>query len=435
MTSTCLARAPHQLVITREEWEAAMRPLLAEPGGLAVGRVRWLQTERERRLLVERVEAVDRAVTGDRFPPLADWCAFYVGSAESNVRSARALLAQLRPKASQTVAAVVIDPGARGVHLPAWDGAVYLGEDRVIPLDGLRVVGPGMLRVSRDPIGDLAAEAGSRDDQTALRYGRLEGAVGLSVARRLREASVTLIGAGRNGSAMAFQLASLGVRTMRLVDGDRLGPENLDAMPGLAVADVGRPKVFALADRLLLLRPDLRVTCLDGPLSGEPMVAALRRLPADLIVTAVDSDTPRMAASHLARETLTVHLDVGTSVTRDESGELLLAGDVRLLMPGAGCVSCVGGLADPEATLYELYAPPETLRRGRRLAWHEQRAGSLVSLNAITVGTAVQAWLDLLAGRVRTSYWHRLRWLPGEGIRADSAPVDAGEDCPYCRRV
>jgi len=257
----------------------------------------------------------------------------------------------------------------------------------------------------------------------------------MQVARRLRDASITLIGAGRNGSAMAFQLASLGVRTMRLVDGDRLGPENLDAMPGLAVADVGRPKVLALAERLLLLRPDLSMTCLAAPLTGEPMVAALRRLPADLIVTAVDSDTPRLAASLVARETLTVHLDVGTSVTRDESGEMLLAGDVRLLLPGAGCVSCVGGLADREATLYELYAPPKTLRRGRRLAWHEERAGSLVSLNAITVGIAVQAWLDLLAGRLRTSSWHRLRWLPGEGIQADSAPVGAGEDCPYCRRI
>jgi hypothetical protein len=153
--------------------------------------------------------------------------------------------------------------------------------------------------------------------------------------------------------------------------GDTLGPlglENLDAMPGLAVADVGQPKVLALAERLLLLRPDLRVSCFDAPVTDACVGAALRRLPAEMIVTAVDSDTARLAASLLARETLTVHLDLGASVTRDASGQVVLAGDVRLLFPGTGCVSCVGGLADRELTFYELFAPPHTLRRGRPLA-------------------------------------------------------------------
>jgi len=435
MTDNRVITAPHQLVITRRAWEAALRPLLAQPGGFAVGRMRWLATEQDRRLLVEGVELIDRVPSGDRFPPLADWCVFHVSSAERDIRSARELLARLRPKASQTVAAVVVDPGGNVAQSPNWDGAVYMGEGRVIGIAGLRVVGPGMLRVEREPVDDLPAAAGSSHDDSAVRYSRLEGAVGMPVVQRLRQAAVTLIGAGRNGSAIAFQLASLGVRTIRLVDADTLGPENLDAMPGLAVADLGRPKVTALAERLLRLRPDLSVSRFDAPLTDGRVAAALRRLPADLLVTTVDSDTPRLAASLLARETLTVHLDVGTSVTRAAPGEMLLAGDVRLLLPGSGCVWCVGGLADREATLYELSAPPKTLRRGRPLAWHQERAGSLVSLNAIAVGVAVQAWLDLLAGRLRTSCWHRLRWLPGEGIQADSGLVSAGEDCPYCRQI
>ena len=161
--------------------------------------------------------------------------------------------------------------------------------------------------------------------------------------------------------------------------------------------------------------------------------SALGRLPADLIATAVDGDTARLAASLVVRRGLTVHLDLGTSVTRNGSGHTELAGDVRLLLPGSGCVACVGGLADREETLYELLAPPNVLHRGRRLAWHQERAGSLVSLNAIAVGTAVQTWLDLLDGRLRTSCWHRLRWAPGEGLQTHSAPVSAAEDCPFCR--
>ncbi len=204
-------------------------------------------------------------------------------------------------------------------------------------------------------------------------------------------------------------------------------------MPGLALADVGRPKVAALAEGLLRLRPDMAVTCFDAPLTDPAVIMALRRLPADLIVTAVDNDTPRLGAALLARETLTAHLDLATSVTKDESGGMQLTGDIRMLLPGAGCVACVGGFADREETLYELLAPPGTLRRGRPRAWHEQRAGSLVTLNAIAVGIALQLWLDLLTGQLRSSYWHRLRWVPGEGLETHHGPVSAAADCPFCR--
>jgi molybdopterin/thiamine biosynthesis adenylyltransferase len=423
---------PHRLVITRAAWEAGLRPLLARPGGFAVGRMRSLSAEREQRLLVERVEVDDRLPTGDRFAPLDDWFVLHVATAGRVTGVALELLARLRPKASQTVAALVVASGGQD-DSSGWDGAIRLHGGQVRLLDGLQIVGSGMLCVDREPVAELPGGIDGSGGDDGLRYSRLTGAVGARVARRLRSAAVTVIGAGRNGGAAALQLAALGVRTLRLVDADLMGLENLDAMP-LAIADVGKPKVTALAARLRALRPDLVVSCFAAPTSAQQMIAAHRRLPADLILTAVDSDTPRLAASLLSRETLAVHVDLGTHVARDASGAMRLSGDVRLLVPGAGgCVACVGGLADRDQTLYELFAPPGSLHRGLPSAWHEQRAGSLVSLNAITVGVAVQAWLDLLAGRLAASCWHRLRWTPGEGLQSHAALVSAAEDCPFCR--
>ena len=83
---------------------------------------------------------------------------------------------------------------------------------------------------------------------------------------------------------------------------------------------------------------------------------------------------------------------------------------------------------------YQLSAPAGALERGRPLAWHEERAGSLVTLNSIVVGVAGQRWLDLLAGKLRTSYWHRLRWLAGSGLETDFGSVGAADDCLFCRR-
>jgi hypothetical protein len=195
---------------------------------------------------------------------------------------------------------------------------------------------------------------------------------------------------------------------------------------------VGRPKVHAVGRLLAAFRPDLQLSCVACSAIDADVVELLRRNRSDLIVTCVDDDTARMAASLIARETLTVHLDAGTSVQADEAGGRQITGDARLLLPGEGSVACVGGLADLDATLYEIAAPPGSLRRGVEQPWHEQRAGSLITINGMTVNAAVQCWLDLLAGQIRTSFWQRLRWTPGSGLEAHAGPVGAGEGCAYC---
>lgn len=412
-----------ELVIPREAWESAGRSLLLDPGQLATGSLRVNQTNTAHELLIDRLELVRELPTGDLRPPLDDWVVFRVEASVAGAESSADFIHRLRPRASQRVIVVSL---LRGHDRQAWDGAVF-EEGRVFPLSGLRVVGPGALHLERHPTPDEELTK-----VQAARWSRTVGAVGSRVFERIRRATVTLIGAGRTGSMLAFHLTALGVGRLRIVDGDRLGIENLDAMPGLAVTDVGRPKATALGHRLREFQPDLAVTCCDKSYIDPQLWKSLRGQRSDLIVTCVDNDTPRLAASLQARRELTPHLDVGTSIQPSENDEQTMTGDVRLLLPGSGCVSCVGGLQDPVATLYELSAPPGSLRRGRSRAWHEERAGSLISLNSMTVGIAVQTWLDLLAGTLNSSYWHRLRWEYGAGLMVDAGAVGADDDCRFC---
>src|SRR5262249_47105391 len=129
----------------------------------------------------------------------------------------------------------------------------------------------------------------------------------------------------------------------------------------------------------------------------------------DLIVTCVDQDAPRLAAAMLANRWGKVHLDIGTGIMETESGRRAGA-DIRLLLPGEACVVCLGGLGNLEEARYEVAAPYGALRRGRRLAWFEQRAGSLITINQVAVNLGIQVWLDLLAGRLTGSRWCRLEW-------------------------
>ena len=89
--------------------------------------------------------------------------------------------------------------------------------------------------------------------------------------------------------------------------------------------------------------------------------------------------------------------------------------------------------ADPEQTLYEFAAPPGSMHRGEPVPWHAQRAGSLVHLNAVTVGVAVEAWLSILRGETG-SVWQRLTWDATGHLTWDAAAVSSDPECPFCGR-
>lgn len=409
---------PWRLVAPEAAWSAAVRPLLVTLDALAVGAVRIHETRTARELLVERLTVTNQPTLGSERAPLEDWIA--VAVRPSPAGAAAPLVARLAPMRYQTLTLLVVGADA-GVNW--WAGVWTNGA--WTPIHDVRLVGAGMLRLGANaPLVDVERR----------RWSRTLGAVGPAVFAKLHDATATLVGAGRNGSLLALQLASLGVGRLRLIDPDALALENLDAMPGLAESDVGRAKTAALADALHRLRPDLPLTIVNRPITDR-QAADLLRERSDLLVTAVDHDTPRLAVAMAARQPLTVHLDVGTSVQHlpDATGAATLAGDVRLFLPGAGgCVACVGGFADPAETWYDLHAPAGSLRRQMRPAWNQQRAGSLISLNSITVGAAVQLWLDLLAGRIRTSHWLRISWNPETGVTTDAARVSGEKGCKVC---
>lgn len=428
---------PWRLVILRAAWEQAVRMMLLDREQWAVGGLDWNPTTSARELLADKLELTREPPSGQPLAPLADWLTIRIlpQGTSLQARLVDEIAASLHPRRTQRLVLVVLDGNRR----TTWDAAIYR-ENHCERLDDLRIVGARMLRLSRETDREDSAAttpAEGLPGRSEVRSSRTSGALGPHVARLVRRSSVTLVGAGRTGSMLAFQLAGLGIERLRILDRDLLGEENLDAMPGLAVADLGEPKVVALARRLLEFRPDLSLTTLVAAVQGEAATRFLRER-ADLLVTAVDNDTPRLAVSRIARQTLTVHLDVGTNIQRRAAPagstriDFEITGDARLLLPALGCVACVGGLLGLAEAQQDLAAPPGSL--GRRIArpWHAERAGSLAAINSLTVGAAVLMWLDLLAGRQRTSFWQRLAWTPN-GLESHASPVGPNDLCPFCR--
>jgi hypothetical protein len=222
----------------------------------------------------------------------------------------------------------------------------------------------------------------------------------------------------------------LGVRKLVLIDEDRDELHNLDATFGLTPIGLGRPKVLNRMDVLKSMRPDdLEVEALPHSVLHPLAAEALRDV--DLIVTCVDRDAPRLAAALAARRWCKVHLDIGTGIFGAGAARQL-GGDVRLLLPGDACVVCVGGLRNLEEARYEVAAPVRALRRGQRRDWHEERAGSLVTMNQLAVNFGIQSWLDMLDGAVIRSLWCRLEWT-SEGLPIVHFSRMTPTGCEICR--
>ena len=84
--------------------------------------------------------------------------------------------------------------------------------------------------------------------------------VGEAGQARLRAASVLVIGAGGLGVPVLQSLASAGIGSITVVDGDRVEASNLHRQPLYGIADLGRPKAEAAVERLAALNRDVRLT-------------------------------------------------------------------------------------------------------------------------------------------------------------------------------
>lgn len=83
--------------------------------------------------------------------------------------------------------------------------------------------------------------------------------VGAAGQERLAHSSVLVIGAGGLGCAVLSGLAGAGVGTIAIVDDDHVEAANLHRQPLYDLADIGRPKVEAAAERLAAYNPSIRL--------------------------------------------------------------------------------------------------------------------------------------------------------------------------------
>src|SRR5947199_2804184 len=125
--------------------------------------------------------------------------------------------------------------------------------------------------------------------QEVQRYSRhlIMPEVGVEGQKRLKAASVLLIGAGGLGSPLGLYLAAAGVGRIGLVDFDVVDFSNLQRQVLHGTPDVGRLKLHSARDRLQAINPEVKVDLYETRLAAANALTLLA--PYDLVIDGTDN--------------------------------------------------------------------------------------------------------------------------------------------------
>ena len=132
-------------------------------------------------------------------------------------------------------------------------------------------------------------------DRTAL-------LIGMEKVKRLRKASVLIVGIGGVGAVAAEMLCRAGIGHMDIVDGDRIEASNLNRQLPALVSTLGRYKTALVAERLENINPDLDLRSHTVYLQHDSIPELLDSRQFDCILDAIDTPTPKIQLAQAAVE-------------------------------------------------------------------------------------------------------------------------------------
>ncbi|KAF3996842.1 HesA/MoeB/ThiF family protein [Glaciimonas immobilis] len=111
--------------------------------------------------------------------------------------------------------------------------------------------------------------------------------IGLSGQQKIKNARILIIGVGGLGCPAALYLAAAGIGTIGLVENDVIEESNLHRQILFGNLDVGRKKIHAAADKLLLLAPQLNIEKFPVRLTQENAVEIISKF--DIVIDSTDN--------------------------------------------------------------------------------------------------------------------------------------------------
>lgn len=245
------------------------------------------------------------------------------------------------------------------------------------------------------------------NDDQLLRYSRhiLLDELGIEGQQRLGASHALVIGAGGLGSPVALYLATAGVGTITIVDGDTVDLTNLQRQIAHNLSRVGEPKARSAAQTMLAINPDVRVHALHERADAARL--ALLIADADVVIDCSDN----FATRHAVNAACVAH------------GKPLVSG-AAIGFDGQLSVYDTRDAAHP---CYACLFPPDAVFEEVRCA----TMGVFAPLVGIIGSMQAAEALKLLAG-VGSSLAGRLQMLDARSMEWTEIAMARTPDCPVC---
>lgn len=246
------------------------------------------------------------------------------------------------------------------------------------------------------------------NDDQLLRYSRhiLLDDVGIDGQQRWLDARALVIGAGGLGSPVALYLATAGIGSLTLVDGDTVELTNLQRQIAHTLARVGEPKVHSAAAAVAALNPEVRVVTLHERADAARLDALVAE--ADVVIDCSDN----FATRHAINAACVRHarpLVSGAAIGFDAQIAVYDTRDAR-----SPCYACV-------------FAPDANFEEA-----HCASMGVFAPLVGIIGSMQAAEALKLLAG-VGSPLVGRLQMLDARRMAWSEMSVPRNEACAVCR--
>jgi tRNA A37 threonylcarbamoyladenosine dehydratase len=150
------------------------------------------------------------------------------------------------------------------------------------------------------------------DADLARRFSGLDRLFGVSQARAVRSAHVAVVGIGGVGSWAVEALARSGVSQITLIDMDHVAESNINRQAQAVTPTIGMAKVVAMKERIALINPTCKVTCVDAFVQPENWPAILPD-GVDAVIDACDQVRSKSAMADWARRNKKLFVTIGAA--------------------------------------------------------------------------------------------------------------------------
>jgi len=218
--------------------------------------------------------------------------------------------------------------------------------------------------------------------------------------RILQKMTTGVIGLGGIGSMVFELLVRLGIRRIIAIDHDIVEESNLNRLAGSTREDVERKtsKVAMLKRYAARISPHTKVTAIQKSIYDEKAVHCLKGC--DAFFGCTDNQSSRWVLNRFSVRNLIPYFDTGTGIQADSKLNIEHAGgQVRIVIPGSGCLNCIGGL-DMAKVQQEMLPEPDrqlAIQRGY-IAGADVHAPAVASLNGVIANLAVTEFLAFATG-------------------------------------